>query len=952
MPVIPGWRGSVPGLRPPGRESPGPGQWKVARASEDREVTGLMEPFAMNPEKASYAEVFGALDQGATVVTGNIRLAGVIRGMFEQQAVDRGEEVWPTPDVLPWSAWMQRTWEEAMVSGSTPTPHLLLSSPQERRVWEDIITSEAVGEPWEQVSGSVHRAQEAWQLMQSWRLPSDGMAFRYNQDSAAFWRWKDRFESRCTDQGWLPAARLADEILLSLQAGEWTGPGELVLIGFDELVPQQQALLQGLAGRGCTVRWLQLAGREGRKSRTSCADARQEATVMARWARQHLERNPAAVIGVVVPELASKRDLVIHALDAVLVPHAMQPGQQSAARPYNLSLGPPLSACPVIGTALKLLGLLAPTVSLEEVGRLVRSPFMDGWERESGARALLDGRLREAGELQVSLRTLHYHASQRGKPYYCPQLAASLDAWRTAVRDIPRTDTPGQWSERFSGLLKTVGWARGRALSSAEYQATEAWQELLGTFASLGLVSEPMNARTAVGQLRQLAENRMFQPKTGRVPVQVLGMLEAACLQFDCLWIMGLHDGAWPVPPRPNPFIPLPLQRKAGLPHSSEERELQVSRTMTRRLLASAPEVIASSPQRQGDEELRPSPLISDLGAVDPEALHLWPASTWQEAIRDSAGLTALEEDPAPPLEQEEVRGGSRVFKLQAACPFRAFAELRLGARALGHADIGLDALARGTLVHRVLEKVWHVLKSRQALRDMEAAEMETMVSTRVDEVIDSVSARYPLTFSAGFRKLEARRLCGLVLEWLQLEKRRLVPFRVAQKEEKHEAMAGGIRVQLYIDRIDQLEDGRQILIDYKTGREVSPARWFGERPDDPQLPLYSMAAGAELCGVLFAHVKTGDMKFRGVTEEDKLVPGVRSYASLKLPYPATTWPGLLDQWKSAIEELGKAFRKGDAAVDPKKYPATCTHCHLTPLCRINESNALAGQSAGVQDPP
>ena len=920
----------------------------MAPALEGRVGTGLMEPLAIAPQEASYAEVFEVLDKGMTVVTGNIRLAGVVRQKFEQELINRGNEVWPTPDVLPWTVWMQRTWEEVMVSGAAPAPHLLLSPPQEQRVWEDIIAQEA---SWEQESGSVRRAQEAWQLIQSWRLPADPGAFRYNLDSAAFWKWKGKFESRCAARGWLSAARLADEILSALQSGQWTGPDELVLIGFDELVPQQQGLLHGLSGLGCTVRWWQLAGRGGRTAGIRCLDARQEAAVMAQWVRQRLERNPGAAIGVVVPELASKRELITHALDEVLVPHVMAPGHQSRERPYNLSLGLPLSASPIIGTALKLLGLLAPTTHLKELGGLIRSPFMDGWEHESSARALLDGRLREAGELEVSLRTLRYHASRRGKPYYCPVLVANLDAWSAEARDLPGTDTPGQWSERFSGLLKTIGWARGRTLSSAEYQATEAWQELLGTFASLGLVTGPMGAGVAVGQLRRLAENRMFQPKTGLVPVQVLGMLEAAWLQFDCLWVMGLHDGIWPVPPRPNPFIPLPLQRKAGLPHSGEERELQVSRTITRRLLASASEVIASSPQRDGDEELRPSPLISDLEVVDPDALGLGPASTWQDAIYDSASLTTLWEDPAPPLETEAVGGGSRVFRLQSACPFRAFAELRLGAQPLGHADIGLDGLARGTLVHRTLEKVWHVLKSHQALVAMDSAETETLVAAMADEAVDEISAWYPQTFSKGFRELEVRRLCRHILQWLQLEKARTEPFQVAEKEEKYEARAGGIRVRLYIDRIDQLNDGRRLVMDYKTSK-VSPAQWFGERPDEPQLPLYSMAVDGELAGVLFAQVKAGDMAFKGALEEDALVPGLKSYRkSLRRFSEAPSWQALLEDWKSTIEGLGEAFRRGEAAVDPKRYPATCTYCHLTPLCRINELNARTGQPSGTEDP-
>ena len=38
---------------------------------------------------------------------------------------------------------------------------------------------------------------------------------------------------------------------------------------------------------------------------------------------------------------------------------------------------------------------------------------------------------------------------------------------------------------------------------------------------------------------------------------------------------------------------------------------------------------------------------------------------------------------------------------------------------------------------------------------------------------------------------------------------------------------------------MDRLADGARVLIDYKTG--VATADWRGERPDNPQLPIYAL---------------------------------------------------------------------------------------------------------------
>jgi hypothetical protein len=37
---------------------------------------------------------------------------------------------------------------------------------------------------------------------------------------------------------------------------------------------------------------------------------------------------------------------------------------------------------------------------------------------------------------------------------------------------------------------------------------------------------------------------------------------------------------------------------------------------------------------------------------------------------------------------------------------------------------------------------------------------------------------------------------------------------------------------------------------------------------------------------------------------------------------------------------LGAGYAAGIATVDPKRFPETCKHCHLTPLCRIAEKHA------------
>jgi hypothetical protein len=46
-----------------------------------------------------------------------------------------------------------------------------------------------------------------------------------------------------------------------------------------------------------------------------------------------------------------------------------------------------------------------------------------------------------------------------------------------------------------------------------------------------------------------------------------------------------------------------------------------------------------------------------------------------------------------------------------------------------------------------------------------------------------------------------------------------------------------------------------------------------------------------------------------------------------------------VDEWRGVLTTLATAFYSGEAHVDPKKYPATCTHCAQRILCRLDPTS-------------
>ncbi len=895
-------------------------------------------------------DIFSALEQGATLLTANRRLTRHLCRMFDARQEAKGRAAWRSADILPLPAWLGRCWDdigESAAMGEHPT---LLNTQQELTLWERIIAESPEGQGLLRVSATAQDTLEAWALLMQWKVTLDGRNNVFNEDVLAFQRWARSFEELCRVSGWMENARLPDFIARQIHVGALKAPRHLLLAGFDELTPQQQALFEALRAAGSEVSEIQLPSfPQSRARRVGFADADTEITVAARWSRHLLEQGDAGTIGVVIHDLGTLREKVARIFNDVLLPASIMPGETADASLYNISLGTPLSDQPHINVALLIIEMAQGELPLEKLGALLNSPFLAGGEQEMTRRGLLDARLRRFGELTVTVDELKHHALA---VHACPLLGARLQQCIEVIHALPRHQAPSAWAATFPRLLVAMGWPGERSLSSQEYQTVMAWRELLADYARLDEVVARQSLNEALPGLRKMAADTLFQPQGADAPIQILGVMEAAGMHFDHLWVMGLHDEVWPTPPRPNPFLPLSLQRTQGLPHASAARELAFARRMTERLLASAPEVVMSYPQRDGDRHLRPSPLITDLEEIVPADLPGYMSAaqiiSYAAVTHQAAAIEIMEDYQAPALHEGALAsGGTGIFKQQAACPFRAFAEYRLGARPLATTQIGLNPMERGQLLHSALEQTWQVLRSYENLCSFSDETIQDIVKQTVSVAVGDMARKRRLTFTEKFTELEKNRLEKLVTAWLALEKQR-APFTVFKPEQERVVQVGGINVTTRIDRIDQLPDGKQVIIDYKTGI-ANINGWFGDRPDEPQLPLYCAFNEQEAAALMFAQVRNSDMKFKGLAQYSGITPGIKAIGETE---NIASWNGLIEGWKATLHSLGAAFRTGHAPVDPKDPPQTCTFCALTPLCRIHEHDGLGlvGDEQAVGD--
>jgi probable DNA repair protein len=844
------------------------------------------------------AGAVAALAAGATVVTATERLARVLRREHDLARRDEGLTAWPAADALPMGAFLARLAADSLAASGALPPDL---PPAELA---GLLWLDAVGDAGLDAGVLATAAARAWHAATLHGItPAQLQAACDSADAEALAGWVQQYRAR------LQATGYADlhEVAWGFARGERplpqaALPRQLVVAGFDPLPPLYRALLERFAAAGVAVTTAAAPRQAAHIVRREAPDPATEIAAAAAWARERLEASPGARVAVIVPDLATQGAAVRRAFLDVLDPGWRTrpvPGQRLA-----VSLGRPLAGYPVIHAALAWLEVVTGNAGWPAVSLVLRSPFL-GVAAEAGARGRAEWRLRESGLTGFAPGSV-VAALGDGAPVTAARLGQAAD-----LAAACRPGLPAQLAGVVGSLLAAAGWPGEAASGSTTAQALAGFRQLLETLAGgERLVGRGSLARF-VGLLRSLAGERTFEPESDVAAVQVLGVLEAEGQSFDHLWITGLRADRWPPPARPLPLLPVALQRAAGIAEASPALLQAVWARRFARLTAAAAEVVASWPAQDGEEELLPSPLLAGTaagGAAVP------PATTRRDrdAVALAGAAPAVVPDPPPPFAGPQVRGGTRVFSLQATCPAEAFLVGRLHARALPPPPLPLADAARGRVVHALLQDLYLLPECRTGL----AALSPEALRAAFDAVSGRVLPRLmpgndPL--AAALRAREAARLWRLVRQLRDLDAAR-GDFTVSV-EETRTVTVGGLELRVRLDRVEQ-HDGAELVIDYKTGA-VQTKDWLPPRPADAQLPLYALTGQAG--GVAVLRLRAEGVALDGVADP---VFG----AGLDMPRSFRTagidsWPALVARWREALDALAAEFRAGDFRIDPAARP-------------------------------
>ena len=831
------------------------------------------------------AELLERLATGAELITPNNRLsAHLLKDYFTTKPIAK-------PRCYPYSNALKAYFEQLKYQYPQEDYPLLLNQHQYQYLWKSILkdTPDITYS-----DGLLHQVITAWKQCEQWLVSSDDSSFNYTMQTQLFQSWWCRFNQQLTKKHLITEYHLVP-YLLNRNSFLFTQP--IIWVCFDEFTPQQIRLQEAVNQQGIEQYYYDLNDLTVTPHVLKAENQKEEYQQLIFWLTEKIKQQEKN-IGVVVPNLQQEAG----ALKRLFHAHF-------ASESFNISLGEPLSTCLLVAHALTWLALDTKECTNAQATLLLQSPYL-GYAKEEfidRVQFLQDNHLLQ--KLTFSLALFSQHLSSTA-----PKLAQLL----SQITDYPHQAPVEAWIHLFQQRLNQLGFPGNYGLNSESHQVYQRLLSLFDEFRTLQIISPILAKEEAFDAFTQLSQNTIFQVQKTDSPIKILGLLEASGGEYDSLWVMGLTDQCLPQKVSLSAFIPPTIQRGLLMPHSSAKRELRFAQQTLCRLQAGARNtVIFSYPSLQGETPNLACSLLTEYPFLAPAPL---------PQPREGNALVALSESYQIPIKPSEViTGGTTLLGNQAKCPFKAFAEHRLHAKAVQSISDGLDHKEKGKLLHKVMEIIWQQLKTQQALLCVSQQELDSITTTAIHKALAPLTETTESDlYTNTIHEIEYNRLKRLVARALTWEKQRPA-FTILELEQSYTVHLDQLSFAVRIDRLDQVGE-KKWVIDYKSTLPSSKP-WHEERPKEPQLLLYALL-DPDIDTILFLQLKTGNLACSGLSAEKQEVDGI---ASLKKD---DNWQDVQNRWQQQLLLLVQEIQLGHCPPQPESA-VICSRCDFKRLCRI-----------------
>ncbi|MCD6047420.1 MAG: hypothetical protein K0S08_1067 [Gammaproteobacteria bacterium] len=748
-------------------------------------------------------------------------------------------------------------------------------------------------------------AEEAWWLTQHWQIPVDVLGKSSYQNTQWFYQVLEKFQAYCQKNQCLDEAQALS--LLVAKPGMLSDcfkEKQVGFYGFFELTPLQKKLLSLVSGK--LIEQVITINHDSPPVLAFCfKNAEEELEAALRWAVEFHQQNLTQKISLVIPDLAQCKGQV----ESLLF-------QLSGQQIWNFAAPELLFSQALVQAALDVITQNAQKeILLNALISLLHNPYWGGAVNEDFAHIQLICKLRDLQVGKIDRDTL----LKASGPW--PVLNHHLNLIYCSPELSKRSLS--DWVSYWQGLLTQIGFPNEKILTEAEKLIFQQWQQLLQAVAELFPWQKHFGLQEALSLLKTLAQKTFLPLTKSNHAIHISGVVDALQQSTDHLWLINATHGNVPFSVHANLLLDKKLQFQYGIWGVNQALQDQWARDCYDKLQASCHHFTVSyAKESQGKINTSAFPFLDFTNYTAEEHV---------ETFLDQCSAAQDKNFSQVPLPWQEsfIPGGASALKSQRACPMQAFGRFRLKISALPEPSLGLTPIERGNVMHRALHLIWQQLQSQANLLSLSPETLQALIEKIIPLALKEIDWSRRKLLPKTLMELETQYLISQIRQWLALEATR-PPFKVHALEKAMEIKFANKDWRLRVDRIDELEEGKYILIDYKTGL-VSTKAWQLEVLSDPQLPFYVVVNELALDGIAFAELSVHHLRMVGISRE------TYTMGELGVLKKIDNWSELKGQWHTAVEELAQAFINSEARCEPQEGRLTCERCDLLSFCRVFE---------------
>lgn len=592
------------------------------------------------------------------------------------------------------------------------------------------------------------------------------------------------------------------------------------------------------------------------------------------------------------------------------------------------------------------------------------------WDYESTVRLLRHVVVRD--RLDEQWETVRRLRPDRRRAW--EQLGVELADLAPPVKTLRATATRDQWVSWVQSCARSLGV---RAIAQHWPIEATAFSRLNEQIVDLARPSaETLTFGDFAQELRELLGLITVPMHPGRGGVELHNPASLIGARYPYGFALGMAETWWPAPIAPDLALDwfdrrdltaagFPMAGTADLANRERLHSSAALDTIHNTLILSYPRWHSQQPQA-------PSALLTAaIEWVEPEPVCLAsPIASWRHYLAQADRPIELQTDPLrQPLERawhmelqrltaqpiaspfngdlgefgatnpdRHIFSASQITDL-GQCPFKYFARRVLRLHEPSEAEADLPHNRKGTLYHRVLQKLGDAQRDPDAQQtlnpdpnldpdsnlDPDPDSLGVSLDRWITEAAEELQLPRYLTWTAQRQELRDQ------LQWL-VEQEDFLPEgrEILHCEVSFTSEWQGLKVRGSIDRVDRSEDGL-ILIDYKTGEPAGAKAkdTTGAAKLDVQLLVYASAAAQLAPGLDVAE-----------TYYYSIRQGKKSKAK-DLPHDADP------QIPALVDRLRHHLTTGSYPVDPDRDYAACNFCEAEAACRCPRE-----RSASAAIPP